>query len=381
MKKKIFYWSPFFSDIATIKAVLNSVLSIKKFSKNNFVPTIINVFGEWDEFKKIIQDNQIEIIDLRLNKYFKKKKINGFFLSRYYQIKIFFLAFLPLFFTIKKNKPDFFILHLVTSLPLFLNYLFNFKSKIILRISGLPKLNIIRKLFWSVVLKKVSIITTPTLATKNHLKNNFNQNQIYLVRDPIINLREIYKKRIEIIKHKENKNIYVAIGRLTKQKNFLFLLKCFKSIVYNNPNNHLYILGDGEDYEKLKEFIIKYNLENNIFLEGYQENIYQYLLRAKSFILTSLWEDPGFVLVEASYSNATLISSDCDNGPLEILENGNNGFLFKSNNIDSFLKVFSEFEKSDITNIKQKKINAKKMSKKFSLFSHFTQLNKILESN
>tara|TARA_Y100000294_G_scaffold162861_1_gene168243 strand:+ start:393 stop:605 length:213 start_codon:yes stop_codon:yes gene_type:complete len=70
MKKKIFYWSPFFSDIATIKAVLNSVISIKKFSKNNFVPTIINVFGEWDEFKKIIQDNQIEIIDLRLNKYF-----------------------------------------------------------------------------------------------------------------------------------------------------------------------------------------------------------------------------------------------------------------------------------------------------------------------
>ena len=145
MNKKIFYWSPFFSDIATIKAVLNSAVSISKFSKNNLRPTLINVIGEWDEYKEIILENNIEVIDLKLNKYFKKKKIRGFFLSRYYQIKIFVLAFFPLFSIIKKYKPDIFVLHLVTSLPLFLNYLFNFKSKIVLRISGLPKLNIFRK--------------------------------------------------------------------------------------------------------------------------------------------------------------------------------------------------------------------------------------------
>jgi hypothetical protein len=75
MNKKIFYWSPFFSDIATIKAVLNSAVSISKFSKNNLRPTLINVIGEWDEYKEIILENNIEVIDLKLNKYFKKKKI------------------------------------------------------------------------------------------------------------------------------------------------------------------------------------------------------------------------------------------------------------------------------------------------------------------
>ena len=35
--------------------------------------------------------------------------------------------------------------------------------------------------------------------------------------------------------------------------------------------------------------------------------------------MPSLWEDPGFVLIEASYSNTTIISSDCENGPKEIL--------------------------------------------------------------
>lgn len=378
MNKKIFYWSPFFSDIATIKAVLNSAVSISKFSKNNLRPTLINVIGEWDEYKEIILENNIEVIDLKLNKYFKKKKIRGFFLSRYYQIKIFVLAFFPLFSIIKKYKPDIFVLHLVTSLPLFLNYLFNFKSKIVLRISGLPKLNIFRKLFWKIVIKKVDIITTPTVATKNHLQNVLSKKEIYLVRDPIIFVKEIIKKKKEFKDYKPTNNIYVSIGRLTKQKNFLFLLECFKKIIDKNKNNYLYVLGSGEDYKKLEEFIIKNNLGKNIFLEGYKKNIYEYLSKANAFILPSLWEDPGFVLIEAGYSNTTIISSDCENGPREILDKDKNGFLFKSNDYNSFLDVFTGFQKSNTKEINIKKINAKKMSKNFSLFSHYCELNKIL---
>ena len=74
MQKKIFYWSPFFSEIATIKAVLNSAISISKFSKDNIKPTLINVIGEWDDYNEIILENNIEVIDLKLKKYFKKKK-------------------------------------------------------------------------------------------------------------------------------------------------------------------------------------------------------------------------------------------------------------------------------------------------------------------
>jgi len=40
---------------------------------------------------------------------------------------------------LKKEKNSYFIAHLITSLPLFLNLIFNFNSKIILRISGFPK--------------------------------------------------------------------------------------------------------------------------------------------------------------------------------------------------------------------------------------------------
>ena len=59
----------------------------------------------------------------------------------------------------------------------------------------------------------------------------------------------------------------------------------------------------------------KLNLENKVFLIGHEKNIYKYLKRAEMFILSSLWEDPGFVLVEAGYSNTIVLSSDCPNGP------------------------------------------------------------------
>ncbi len=374
MNKKIFYWAPFFSNIATIKAVLNSAISIKKFSKNDFVPTIINVFGEWDEFKEKINKHEIEIVELNLNKYFKKKKINGFIKSRYYQIKIFILAFFPLLNLIKTKKPDVFILHLITSLPLFLNFIFNIDSKIILRISGLPKLNIIRKVFWYFALNKVNMITAPTIATKDYLKKIFKKSDISLLRDPILNVEKIKLKKIS---KNRNEKKFLAIGRLTKQKNFIFLFESFKILIQQNPKIYLYILGDGEEYEKLNDFINKNNLQNNIFLEGYKSNVYEYLSNSDAFILSSLWEDPGFVLIEAAYANTTIISSNCFNGPSEILEGGKNGFLFKSNDKDDFLNVFSKFENSNSSIINQKKIDSKKMSRKYSLFSHFLELKKL----
>ena len=298
-------------------------------------------------------------------------------MSRYYQIKIFFLAFIPLYNILRKNKSNIFILHLVTSLPLFLNFFLKTGSKIILRISGLPRLNFVRKIFWKIVLKKVDIITTPTITTKDYLNKIFKKKEIYLLRDPIIFVKEINKK-IKIKNKNFNNNVYVSIGRLTKQKNFIFLLKCFKKIIDENSNNYLFILGNGEDFQKLKNYIEKNNLEKNIFLEVHRANVYEYLFKSKAFILPSLWEDPGFVLIEAAYANTLVISSNCDNGPKEILRDDQNGFSFKSNNKSDFLQIFKKSQQAKEKDIYEKKLNAKKMSRKFSLFNHYIELKKIL---
>ena len=49
--KKIFYWSPHLSRVATIKNVINSAKSIKVFNKNEINVSIIDAVGEWKKKK------------------------------------------------------------------------------------------------------------------------------------------------------------------------------------------------------------------------------------------------------------------------------------------------------------------------------------------
>ena len=59
---KIFYWSPFFSNIATIKAVLNSAESLLKYpKKNEYEINVINSMGEWNNYKKLT-NNKVQFI-------------------------------------------------------------------------------------------------------------------------------------------------------------------------------------------------------------------------------------------------------------------------------------------------------------------------------
>ena len=148
------------------------------------------------------------------------------FFIEFFYIKIFLLAFSPLKELLRKKPPDILILHLITSLPLLLNLIFNFNTSIVLRISGLPKLNIIRMSLWKMCLKKISCITSPTKATLDFIKSLKLNRDNFLLRDPIIHVKKILQKKKKICEYKDKiKKNYLAIGRLTKQKNFSYLIK------------------------------------------------------------------------------------------------------------------------------------------------------------
>jgi glycosyltransferase involved in cell wall biosynthesis len=100
--------------------------------------------------------------------------------------------------------------------------------------------------------------------------------------------------------------------------------------------------------------------------------------KAKAVLSPSLWEDPGAVMIEAAFCNKIVISSDCISGPKEFLLDGKGGYLFKNNNLNSFVKTINDFLQDNNHNILLKKINAKKNSKKYTLFNHFKQLDALL---
>ena len=383
---KIFYWSPFISKVATVSSVIRSAESILKYSKkkNNINVAIIDAIGEWKNYRKIINP-KIEIINLSKKNISESLPKVGFFKSRLSYVLIFALTFFKLLNLINKEKPDYIIAHLLTSLPIFLTLIIKNKTKVIIRISGLPKLNFARYIFWKLFSKKIYRVTCPTTSTYEYLKkiNIFDQNKLFVLRDPVIQLHEFLKKKnekIEDLKIEKN-NLIISIGRLTRQKNLILLIRAFKKILIKYPNYHLLLLGEGEQKKLLTEETKKLKIQERISFLGYQKNVYKYLLNSDCFILTSLWEDPGFVILEAALSNTLIISSNCPNGPNEILSNGQNGFLFQNNNLSDLLNKFDEFKNSTEDELNKKKLFAKKQIKIFTQFAHFKSLRNIINLN
>ena len=139
------------------------------------------------------------------------------------------------------------------------------------------------------------------------------------------------------------------------------------------------ILGNGELDIYLKFYAKKLNLENDIYFLGHKENVFKYYKKSICFVLTSRWEDPGFVLIEAAINNLPILSSDCPNGPREFIKDEKNGYSYPNENGAMFQKKLIEFlHDIESKKILKKKISAKKFTRKFTIFSHYSKLKKIL---
>lgn len=264
-------------------------------------------------------------------------------------------------------------------------YLFEFKSHFILRISGYPKLHKFRKFLWKISSKKLKNITCPSKELKSQLENKkiFISKKIFYLPDAIINLDDFSKSLNKIdtnLEFKKNKKILLAAGRLTKQKNFSYLIQEFNSFLKINDDYILIILGEGEERSSLLEIIKEKNMEEKVFLLGFKKDIYNIMRNSSAFILSSLWEEMGFVIIEAAMNNLYVISSDCPNGPKEFLNNGNNGILFVSNSPNKLSESLQKFLKTRPEKIFNDKLELKKNSKKFTKFRHFTKLVKVIEN-
>ena len=381
--KSVFYWSPCLSKVGTVKSTINSAISLSRYSKNEFQVSILNACGEWDEYKDHFKENKIEVIDIFSKNYFKYLPKEGYLFSRFSYLLIFILSFFPLLKIIKKKNPKYLIMPLnnfIASITLMC--LFKFETKFILRISGYPKLNFFRKFFWKICANKIEKITCPSLDLIKKLKDSriFINDKLTFLPDAIIDIKK-FIKQIKSKKNDEklfhNKNYFIAVGRLTKQKNFQYLIEEFYKFSKRDNNFDLIIFGEGEERKKLSNLIRSKDLNDRVFLKGHSKEIYQYMKKASAFILSSLWEAPGFVIIEAALCNLFLISSDCPNGPKEILLNGEAGMLFESNKKDELKNKLEEFINSK-ESVNSKKISAKKNCMKYTIFRHYLYLRNII---
>lgn len=383
-KKSIYVWCPFTSGVGTVKNVINSSYGLIKFSKSKlFNVCIINVFGEWDNHLDELKLKKIDTHRFKSIKFIRSLRKEGFLKSRISYLLIFFSSFLSLFSIIKKKKPDFLIIHLITSLPIIIFYIFNFKTKLILHIAGHPKMTTLRKFIWKTASSKITKIICPSNELKDYLLKNkiFSDDKMVVIQDP-----HLLIKKINSLKNEETlddffdgKKILISVGRLTRQKNYPFLINNFNKLASKYNNIKLLIIGSGEMKITIEQLINKLGIQNKIKILDHKKNIYNYLKKSNYYISTSVWEGSSLAMIDAAYIGIPILCSSCPTGRKEFIGNNEKGFLYEEGNEGDFLNKFIEMYSMDSMSIKEKLVNAKQASKNFTLFRNYLGLKNILK--
>lgn len=161
------------------------------------------------------------------------------------------------------------------------------------------------------------------------------------------NIRELKRKELGLT----NEIAVVHVGRLSSPKNHKFLLEIFKEIHDREINSKLFLIGNGELEDAIKERIKKLHLENNCIFLGSIPNVGDYLNAMDVMVFPSLYEGFGTVVLEAQCNGLPTLASDVlpkDTQITECLEFMNlNEPASKWSDI--ILKMFSSIGRKDRT--------------------------------
>jgi len=120
---------------------------------------------------------------------------------------------------------------------------------------------------------------------------------------------------------------FISVGTLNTQKNYSYLLDALAVLKDLDFEFKHLILGEGPTRKFLENKISRLGLEENVYLPGSVDQPINLVKEADTFILSSQYEGFGLVIVEALAAGTTVVSTDCESGPAEILLDDEYGFL------------------------------------------------------
>jgi len=117
-----------------------------------------------------------------------------------------------------------------------------------------------------------------------------------------------------------------CVARLEPEKDVHTLLRAMAEVISKAPEARCLVVGDGSEAVRLKHFASDLGVSANVVFTGYRQDVSSIVSAADVFVLPSLAEPFGLVLVEAMALGKPVIATRVG-GPLEIVEDGVTGLL------------------------------------------------------
>jgi glycosyltransferase involved in cell wall biosynthesis len=136
--------------------------------------------------------------------------------------------------------------------------------------------------------------------------------------------------------------VFVTAGRLVALKDHETMLRAL-AIHRRTCDSRLIILGAGPMEAELKSLVDRLGLTDVVDFQGFHSNVLPFFRRADVFLLSSLCEGFGNVIVEALGCGTPVISTRCEHGPAEILDDGRFGVLVEPHNPEAMAAAMKQF--------------------------------------
>jgi len=128
----------------------------------------------------------------------------------------------------------------------------------------------------------------------------------------------------------------IAAGRLVEQKNYPDMLKAWKIVYEKHPDWKLDIFGEGKSAPALKALAAELGISEVVSINPPTPDLRTEFLGSSIYLMTSVYEGLGLVLLEAASVGLPAISYACPCGPSELIQDSRSGYLIEPGNVEAF---------------------------------------------
>lgn len=230
---------------------------------------------------------------------------------------------------------------------------------------------------WTITRKNLYRYASCLIVQSDHSKSYFsrliNQEKIRILPNPLS--KDIENNRDLTI---PKSNIVLSVGRLDTNKNQKMLITAFAQI--NAPNWELVLVGDGQRRKELEHLVEQLEITEKVVFTGNIRHTSDYYNKAKIFAFTSRSEGFPNVLIEAMYHGLAIVSTNCDSGPAELIQDGINGYLIPVDDVEALKTKLEELMRDEALRNKLGE-SAKSKSKNFTLDNVVVDWKELINNN
>jgi glycosyltransferase involved in cell wall biosynthesis len=212
------------------------------------------------------------------------------------------------------------------------------------RFKGLKLLGL--KLFYHLGYPAVDLLVCQTGHMKKKLMENLpwveKKINVQVIPNPV-NMSNMHEKAKEELVIPTDNPFIISAGRFIPEKGFDILMRAFDRLKSAYKGLKLVILGDGKLRSEIEDLIRKLNLEDDVILYGFADNVYPFFKKARMCVISSRIEGFPNVLLQMMSQNEKVISTLCA-GDIDKIPGL---FTCKPNDEDDLLRAMQECLEAD----------------------------------